>query len=481
MFPRSFLSLAIVLLTGSLALAQHARATPPRRLEVVAHAPSRNALGVARASVLSITFDQPLRAASLDAQSFHVFGRWSGVCAGTIQLLDGGRELLFTPQSPFSAGELVHVTLSRSVESVFGAHLARGYAWSFWTDSRPSSGSYTQTDTLFPGDTPYGAHGGDIDADGELDLCIPNENTSDVSVYLNQGAGAFGPEVTYGVGFHCSASEAADFDHDGDVDLVIANIEDDDASVLLGNGDGTFQPQQQYACGLEPRGITALDVDGDGDMDFVTANRISSDLSLFLNGGAGTFSAEMRFDGGLSRETGVVAADMDGDGITDLVVIGYSSHSAIVLRGNGLGAFLALTPRVIGTNPWMVAVGDVNADGFNDVAAACSGANVAGIVFGDGVGGLLPASTYAVGSFPIAIDLGDLNGDGLLDLTASCFGADYDLYLNLGNGLMGSHTVLPAVTAGSCTVLHDRDGDGDVDITGIDELADRVLLFRQDG
>ncbi|MSR63950.1 MAG: hypothetical protein EXS08_16110 [Planctomycetes bacterium] len=475
---RAILALTFAFLTGSLPSAQNAQLA---RFEVVGHSPPKNALGVARSSAIRLTFNQPLQAASLDAQSVRVFGRWSGVRAGTLQLSGGGRVLRFTPQSPFSPGELVQVTLERSLESVIGQHLSRGFAWSFWTDSRAGSGSYTQTGTLFPGDTPYGVHGGDIDADGDLDLCIPNEGTSDVSVYLNQGGGTFGVETTYAVGFHCSANAAADFDQDGDVDLVIANIEDDDLSVLIGNGNGTFQPQQRHAAGVEPRGVAVLDADGDGDTDFVSAHRVSSDLSLFRNGGAGTFAAEVRFDGGLNRETGVAAADMDGDGVIDLVVIGYSSHNAIVLRGDGLGAFQPLTPRVIGANPWKLALGDLNADGFVDVAAACSGANVAGIALGDGTGGLQAATTYATGSFPIAIELGDLNGDGLLDLGASCYGADFDLYRNLGNGLLGNHTTLPAPSAGSCMSLHDRDGDGDIDVTGVDELADRVLLFRQDG
>jgi hypothetical protein len=477
---RAVLVLSFLVLVPDATLAQRARRAPPR-LHVVSQSPSPNARNAPRASDVVAVFNQPLRATSLDAMSFHVFGRWSGVRAGTLRLEAGGRRLRFTPASPFSAGELVHVRLARTVESAFGSRLGRGHAWSFWADSRASSGVFVQTGTLFPGDTPYGAHGGDIDADGDLDLCVPNENSSDVSVYLNLGAGSFGPEATYGVGFHCSANEAADLDHDGDVDLVVANILDDDVSVLLGNGDGTFQPQVRLACGVEPRGITVLDVEGDGDADVVTANRLSSDLSLFLNDGSGGFAPETRFNGGVTRETGVVAADMDGDGLTDLVVIGYSSHNANVLRGDGLGGFLPLTPRTIGANPWMVVVGDLDGDGHNDVAAACSGANTIGVVRGDGAGGLLPATSYATGSFPIAIDVGDLDGDGWLDLVASCYGADFDLYENLGNGLMGNHAVLPAVTAGSCTVLHDRDGDGDVDLTGIDELADRVLLFRQDG
>jgi hypothetical protein len=33
-------------------------------------------------------------------------------------------------------------------------------------------------------------------------------------------------------------------------------------------------------------------------------------------------------------------------------------------------------------------------------------------------------------------------------------------------------------SAASCVVLHDRDGDGDLDITGIDELDDLLLFFR---
>lgn len=461
-------------------LAQQVRPAHPR-LTITHRSPAANSTSVARTSRIRIVFDQPIRAESLDEKSFHVFGRWSGVASGTTELLAGGNVLRFTPARPFSAGETVHVFLGRSLTGVSGAHLPHGFTWSFWADSRASSGTYTNTGTLSPGDTPYGAHGGDIDDDGDLDLCIPNEDTSDVSVYLNQGGGVFGAETTYGVGFHCSASEAADFDLDGDVDLVTANILDDDISVLIGNGDGTFQSEVRYNCGVQPRGVTVLDVDGDGDADIVTANRLSSDLSLFLNAGDGNFASEARFNAGLNRETGVVAADMDGDGIGDLVVIGYLSHDVVVLRGDGLGGFQALTPRAIGANPWMVVVGDVDRDGHNDVAAALSGANTAGIVRGNGAGGLFPATSYATGSFPIAIDLGDLNGDGWLDLTASCFGADFDLWRNLGNGLMGNHTVLSSITAGSCTVLHDRDGDGDIDITAIDELADRVLLFRQDG
>ena len=54
-------------------------------------------------------------------------------------------------------------------------------------------------------------------------------------------------------------------------------------------------------------------------------------------------------------------------------------------------------------------------------------------------------------------------------------------YLNDGQGSFGSSFTLPATSSGSCTVLHDVDSDGDVDITAIDELADRVFIYHQDG
>jgi hypothetical protein len=185
--------LALALSFAGSAFAQIARPAP--RLRILDHVPARNALGVARTTSVSVTFDQPLDAASVDPRSFQVFGRWSGPHSGAFTLSPNGRVLRFTPAAPFSPGETVTVTLARGVISVFGRQLPRGYAWSFWTESRASSGGYTHTGTLFPGTTPYGVHGGDIDGDGDLDLCVPNEDSSDVSVFLNQGSGTFGAET----------------------------------------------------------------------------------------------------------------------------------------------------------------------------------------------------------------------------------------------------------------------------------------------
>jgi hypothetical protein len=76
------------------------------------------------------------------------------------------------------------------------------------------------------------------------------------------------------------------------------------------------------------------------------------------------------------------------------------------------------------------------------------------------------------------VDLGDVDGDLDLDLVTSNFtGANFTLYENDGTGIFINRNDLPSNLAGSCAVFHDRDNDGDMDMTGIDEREDLLILF----
>ncbi|MCH8807508.1 MAG: VCBS repeat-containing protein [Planctomycetes bacterium] len=450
------------------------------RLRVVRVNPPPETVGFDRAAHVSITFNRAVDPATLSPSSLHVLGRWSGPVAGQFVLSNGGRTVTFVRSRGFSAGEAVFVNVARQVRAIEGDALGTPYAFTFWARSDAAPMTFTHTQTLLPGRIPYGAHGGDLDDDGDLDLAVPNEDSSNVSVFLNVGGDTFVGPTNYGVGFHCSPSEGLDLNGDGIVDLVVANILDHNVSVLIGRGDGTFLPQRQYPVGNQPRGLTVFDVDGDGDADVITANRQSSNLSLLINRGDGTFEKQIPFEAGVGGETGVAAADMNGDGLFDLVVVGYSSSEIATLLGDGNGGFSFHTKRASLSRPWMVVCGDVNGDSIPDAAAAISGAGRGEIFLGDGVGGLDSSGSYPAGSFPIAIDLGDLDGDGDLDMTVSSYSSRrFTVFRNLGGGVFSEAARLSTPGAGSCTVLHDRDGDGIVDLTGIDEVADLVRLYRQ--
>lgn len=448
-------------------------------IRVVGVSPSPEALGVPRDADVVVEFDRPVDPASLTPSSFHVLGRWSGPVAGQFVLLDP-RTVAFVRSRDFSAAERVIVSLSTDIRAIDGTALARGRTFAFWARTDPSPLAFTHTATLVPGDVPYGAHGGDLDDDGDLDLAIPNEDSSNVSVFLNNGNDTYAARADYSVGFHCSPSEGLDLSGDAIVDLAVANILDNSVSILIGNGDGTFRPQVLYAVGSQPRGLAALDIDSDGDADLVTANRQSSNLSILRNRGDGTFEPATTKDAGISGETGVAAADMNGDLVTDLVVIGWGNSRIATLLGDGRGGFTFHSSQPTSSRPWMLNLGDLNADGHVDAAVAASGAGRAGIFLGTGQGGLGGETSFDSGEFPIAIDLGDLDGDHDLDMVTSSYSSgDFHVYTNDGAGLFTMRFTLDALTAGSCAVLHDRDNDGDTDLTLIDELADRILLYTQ--
>jgi hypothetical protein len=92
---------------------------------------------------------------------------------------------------------------------------------------------------------------------------------------------------------------------------------------------------------------------------------------------------------------------------------------------------------------------------------------------------LSAVSTKATGEFPLAIDTGDIDGDGDLDLVSSDYSSGtWTIWENTGTGSFVVPHLLPASAAGSCATLHDRDNDGDLDLTGLDEIDDWVYLYK---
>ncbi|HEY6438270.1 MAG TPA: T9SS type A sorting domain-containing protein, partial [Ignavibacteriaceae bacterium] len=113
-----------------------------------------------------------------------------------------------------------------------------------------------------------------------------------------------------------------------------------------------------------------------------------------------------------------------------------------------------------------------------DVICANSSSSSFSVVLCDSLGNLSSPTNYSVGNFPLSVDLGDVDGDLDLDIVTSNFtGANFTLYENDGSGVFINRNDLPSNLAGSCAVFHDRDNDGDMDMTGIDERQDLLILF----
>ena len=475
----------LTLLTPSLVAAQDI-------LSVVATSPSMNTISADREANVIIDFNGAVDPATFDAGSAMVFGRWSGVMTGDWFFENDNTRARFVPQRPFSAGEMVTVSLARHLATPEGNRMSRGYAWQFWTRPRRAMMDLKEMARLTvrrPGEgqvQTYGTYAGDLNADGYSDFVVPNEESNDVRVFMNDGAGGFGPFTIYPIpgGDRPSTNEGADFNLDGHIDFAVGNGRGDSISVFMGDGTGFLAGPTNYKADEKVRGLAVLDLNGDGYPDIATANREFGTISLFLNEGDGTFATAQTFDpfdvDPNEGETAASAADANEDGILDLFVGTFVSEQILLFLGDGEGGLTFHTKVDSVGSAWMITTGDVNGDGHVDVVSANLRNDHTAVVLGDGLGNLSEPVTYPTDETPLAIDLGDLDGDGDLDLiTSNLSGGSWTLYENLGDslGTFGNPREIPASSAGSCAVLHDRDNDGTLDMTGIDEIDDLLFLF----
>lgn len=465
---------------------------------IASASPAPNTVDAGRADPLVLTLAQAIDPAAFDPAALAVFGRWSGVAEGTVDVEDGGRTLRFTPAEPFQAGEWVSASLRRGVALANGGSMDAGYGWGFWVAPEPGSldmrelGERILLDENEEHVQPYGAYAGDYNGDRYPDLAIPNEVTADVRIMLNDGAGNYEQFSILEIpdGAWPSPNEGADFNGDGITDLAVGNAQNDILSLFAGDGRGSFSSIGGFAAGRNVRGVCPADFDHDGWPDVATVNMSEGprdtrgNVAVLLNTADGTGNlvrtAQIASPG--RGEKTCATADFNGDGHTDLAVGAYSSEEVLVFLGDGKGGLELFHRAPAAGQVWMIVAGDLDGDGNADIVSANRiGENLA-VLLGDGTGNLAEPVTYQTGAMPLAVDVGDIDGDGDLDVVSSDFeGNSFTIYENDGTGALVNPRTHAASASGSCAVIHDRDLDGDMDITGIDETDDKVFLFENPG
>lgn len=337
---------------------------------------------------------------------------------------------------------------------------------------------------------------GDFNNDHKLDLAVP-VGPPNVSVLLNQGAGAFGGPILFRSHEYPQAIAAADFNHDGAMDLAVS-LSDlgnfNEVDIFFGSGDGTFNDvtREQYPRSVTATSIAADDFNGDGIPDLVVTNAGSGSVGILLNKGDGSFSTGGTFAVGVQHPTSVTVGDFDGDRVNDLAVAGYNtagSDYVSVLIGNTTvdpnddqhyianGTFFAASNYAVGFYP-VLAPGyyDFNGDGAEDLVTVNAGPGTYSVLLGDGFGGFEGALSSSIGSDPTAIGVGDFNGDGHADL-AAVYGSDIAIRLGNGHGAFDTPEIFPiGATSSGPLVVADLNGDGKPDIAVTNGSGVSVML-----
>jgi hypothetical protein len=204
---------------------------------------------------------------------------------------------------------------------------------------------------LEAGISAYYVETADLNADGFLDVLVPNELGSTASYWISPGRSVFDSgsklnrQVVKTSGFRINDVRARDFTGDGHLDILTANWSSSNISLFPGRGDGTFGNERLMPGGKHCVFFAVGDFDKDSDLDFAVTHWTEDFLSVFLNDGRGHFSPRTDYKTGLGNY-GVLACDANGDGRLDLVTANYRHRSTSLLAGRDDGTFApAVTTR----------------------------------------------------------------------------------------------------------------------------------------
>lgn len=307
---------------------------------------------------------------------------------------------------------------------------------------------------------------------GRLEAWLSNGNAFTAGPAQNLTAEGFGVELGNLLG---TAS----------LDLAVA-VNDGSTRVMSGDGTGAFTTSVSLiTAGFNgrPRSVALGNVDGVIGLDVVVGSQFGA-LDVFLNN-AGAFPADpdgpyFGFFGGGENTNAIACGDLNGDGRADVVAADFFNGQANVALSSATAPLLQLlsTTELL-TNPTALTLADLNGDGLLDLGAT-SQADLFARLDGTGDGNLEPLAD--IGSDTLTGDTGDVNGDGLADAVIVDSKGLLNVYLGITRPLptVPSMFVALAQPPTACK-LADMDGDGDLDLAGVDIFNDFVLIYLNDG
>ncbi|MHC4394228.1 MAG: CRTAC1 family protein [Planctomycetota bacterium] len=229
-----------------------------------------------------------------------------------------------------------------------------------------------------------GIAAGDIDGDGDIDLCITSFGTDgSVRLWRNNGAGEFSADIS--IAQQGISPCFGDVDNDGDLDLWLGRAGPD----LYFENDGTgnfkeIEVSPMAGTELVTHCARLLDADSDGDLDFlsfrftqgsvpVSGTMVPATSSVYNNNRDGSFP-DIAEELGLGfAETAVAAAvydDFDNDRDLDFVIFPAGDAQAIGWVNDRAWEYHTLDAETTGlsiTNVLSATSGDPDKDGDRDL------------------------------------------------------------------------------------------------------------------
>jgi hypothetical protein len=321
--------------------------------------------------------------------------------------------------------------------------------------------------------------------------------------YVQQTATRFPVQSEY-----TNQCTVVDIDGDGDLDIVWANGQGYSTQgtalpvrVYVNNGAGVFADETATrAAGITGwfRGVEAGDVDKDGDWDLILANDFNKRPQLLINNGSGVFADQTttRLPNITMSSARAQFGDVDNDGDLDLVFCNngttrFGSGQPRLFVNNGAGVFADATtnlPTGVVAEQMDVLFFDCDNDLDLDIflATRASTPNQSRLWKNDGAGRFALQSGVPNDAASYSYDAGDIDGDGDLDLIGINAGTSNGELLLRNNGTGTAWTNISTnitpnpTTDDNDSRFVDMDMDGDLDLV-VGSLGARDRIYLNNG
>lgn len=259
----------------------------------------------------------------------------------------------------------------------------------------------------------------DFDNDGDLDLVVIDDATSEILILFNQGDGSFDSVVQDSKIAY--SFETGDLDSDGDVDIVSYSSSDGTVNLMINDGVGSFQTSDLLSNVFNLETLKLGDINGDGNIDIVVGfdEFFDSQILLYENQGNAMFTEKIITDSSTTGLENLQLIDINKDNKMDIV---YSSNNTSILKcllndGGGVYTKVDLAQGLGNLRSFNIA--DYNSDGIFDIMLGCNSDDNT-FHLGTSATEFLYDSEVVSGIRPMFyIDNGDFDSDNDLDVILS--------------------------------------------------------------